>query len=160
MYQFRIYRTTISQIIQDVCSASCKVLQPDFMKLLPSPQEWKAIADEGYRRWNISNCFGAADGEPITILKSKHSGSDFYLPKFLRWRSLDTYTPPASTDKIQTDGNIYNGTWYDEASSEFLCPLETTKKNQYRKNAEEIRTTYKDYFCGPGEVPWQLKLLI
>ena len=49
MYQFRIHRTTISQIIQGVY----KVLQPDYMKLPSSPQEWKPIADEGYHRWNF-----------------------------------------------------------------------------------------------------------
>ena len=39
MYQFRIHRTTISQIIQEVCSAIYKALQPDYMKLPSSPQE-------------------------------------------------------------------------------------------------------------------------
>ena len=58
------------------------------------------------------------------------------------------------------DGNIYNSTWRDESSSEFLCPLETSKQNRYSKTAEEIRTTFKVYFCGPGEVPWQWKVLI
>ena len=66
MYQFRIHKTTISQIVQEVCSAIYKVLQPDYMKLPSPPQEWKAIADEGCRRWNFQNCFGAADGKHIT----------------------------------------------------------------------------------------------
>ena len=78
MYQFRIHRTNISEIIQEVCSAIYKVLQPDYMKLPSSPQEWKAIADEGYLRWNFPNSFGAATGKHIVILKPKHSGSDFY----------------------------------------------------------------------------------
>ena len=77
MYQFRIHRTTISQIIQEICSAIWKVLQPGCMKQPSSPQEWKAIADEGYCCWNFPNCFGAADGKHITILKPKHSESDF-----------------------------------------------------------------------------------
>ena len=78
MYKFYIHRTTISQIIQDVCSASYKVLQPNYMNLRSSPQEWKAIANERYRRWNILNCLGAADGKHIAILKPKHAGYDFY----------------------------------------------------------------------------------
>ena len=41
----------------------------------------------------------------------------------------DTYAPPGLTDEIQMDDNICSGTWRDEASSEFLCPLETTKQN-------------------------------
>ena len=68
------------------------------------------------------------------------------LHNLLRERSRDTYTPPDFTDEIQMDGNICNGTWRDEASLEFLCPLETTKQNRYSKNAQEIRTTFKDYF--------------
>ena len=48
------------------------------MKLPSSPQEWKAITDEGYRRCHFPNCFGAADGKHIAVLKAKHSGSDFY----------------------------------------------------------------------------------
>ena len=59
MYQFRIHRTTIFQIAEEVCSAIYKLLQPDYMELPFSRQEWKAIADEGYRRWNFLNCFGA-----------------------------------------------------------------------------------------------------
>ena len=77
------------------------------------------------------------------------------LHNLLCERSRDAYTLPGFTDEIQMDDNICNGTWRDEASSEFLCPLETTKQNRYSRNAEEIRRTFKDYFCGPGEVPWQ-----
>ena len=73
------------------------------------------------------------------------------LHNLLRERSRDTCTSPDFTDKIQMDVNICNGTWRDEASSEFLCPLKTTKQNRFSKNAEEIRTIFKDYFCGLGE---------
>ena len=73
------------------------------------------------------------------------------LHNLLRERSRDTCTSPGFTDKIQMDVNICNGTWRDEASSEFLCPLKTTKQNRFSKNAEEIRTIFKDHFCGLGE---------
>ena len=75
------------------------------------------------------------------------------LHKLLRKRSLDTYTPPGFTNEIRMDGNIFTGTWRDEASSEFMCSLETIKQNRYSKNAEEIRSIFKDYFYGSGEVP-------
>ena len=58
------------------------------------------------------------------------------------------------------DGNIYNGTWCDEASSEFPYPLKTAKQNRYSKDAGEVRTIFKDYSCGSGEVHWQRKVLI
>ena len=82
------------------------------------------------------------------------------LHNFLRERSRDTYTPPGFTDEIQMGGNICNGTWHDEASSQFLCSLDTSKQNRYSKNAEEICTTFKDYFYDSGEVPLQWKVLI
>lgn len=57
----------------------------------------------------------------------------------LRESSRDTYMLPGFTNKIQMEGSICNSTWRDEASSKFLCPLETTKQNRYSKNTEEIR---------------------
>ena len=61
---------------------SLEFIGPLFLRLFKrfvapsSPQEWKAIADEGYRRWNFPNCFGAADRKHIAILKKKYSRSD------------------------------------------------------------------------------------
>ena len=81
------------------------------------------------------------------------------LHSLLSGISRDTYAPPGFTDEIQMDNNICNCTWPDEATSEFLCPLETTKQNQCSKSAEEIQTAFKDYICGPGKVPWQWKVL-
>ena len=66
------------------------------------------------------------------------------LYKLLRESSHDTYTTPRFTDEIQIDANICNGTERDEASSEFLCFLETIKQNRYSKNAEEIHSIFKD----------------
>ena len=91
---------------------------------------------------------------------SKNNVSIVVLVSLLLQRPCATYTPSGFTDEIQMDGNICNGTWHDEASSEFLCPLETTKLNRYSKNAGENRTTFKDYFCGPDEVPWQWQVLL
>ena len=51
------------------------------MKLPPSLQEEKTIADEGYYRLNFISCFRAAEGKHIAILKPKHSGSHFYSHK-------------------------------------------------------------------------------
>ena len=66
------------------------------------------------------------------------------LHNLLHERPRDTYMPPGFTDEIQMDDNTCNGTWHEETSSEFLCPLETTKQNLCSKNTEEILTTYKD----------------
>ena len=50
MYQFRIHRTNISEIIKEVCSAIYKVLETDYMKVSSFRQELKTISDEGYHR--------------------------------------------------------------------------------------------------------------
>ena len=54
--------------------------------------------------------------------------------------SRDTYAPPGFTDEIQMDNNICNCTWPDEATSEFLCPLETTK---HKINAVKVLKKFK-----------------
>ena len=50
------------------------------------------------------------------------------LHNLLHKRSCDTYMLPGFTDEIDVGGNICNGTWRDEATSEFLCFLEATKQ--------------------------------
>ena len=55
-----------------------KVLQPIYMRLPSSTGEWLDIAEKTYQRWNYPNCFSAADGKHIAIVKPKHFGSDFY----------------------------------------------------------------------------------
>jgi hypothetical protein len=44
---FRVGRSTVSEIIYDTCKAIYDVLQPIYMKPPSSPAEWKAVA-EGY----------------------------------------------------------------------------------------------------------------
>ena len=78
MYQFHIYKTTISKVIQEVCIAVYKVLQPIYIRFPSSTGERLDIAAKTYQCWNYPNCFGAAYGKHIAIVKQKHSGSDFY----------------------------------------------------------------------------------
>ena len=54
----------------------------------------------------------------------------------------DSHTLPCFAEEKEMDGNICIGIWRNEASSEFLCPLETTKQSQYGKKAEETCTTF------------------
>ena len=52
MYQYRIHKTTISKIIQEVYIAICKVLQPIYMRLSSSTGEWLDVAEKTYQRWD------------------------------------------------------------------------------------------------------------
>ena len=76
LYQFRIHRTTISQIIQEVCNAIYKVFQPDYMNVPSSPQEWKLLMKD-IAAGIFQTSFELLT-ENIKILKPKRSGSNFY----------------------------------------------------------------------------------
>ena len=82
------------------------------------------------------------------------------LHNMLREKSADTYTPAGFADEIDSNGYMRESTWREEVGSELLCPLQLAKNNNFSRNAEEIRNDFKDYFYGPGAVPWQWKVLI
>lgn len=77
-YQFRLGARTISSIITDVCSAIYKVLQPQYLTIPETPEQWAAIAEEFELKWNFPMCLGALDGKHVVIESPKLSGSDFH----------------------------------------------------------------------------------
>ena len=70
--------STMSGIIHEVCEALYKVLQPIYLKPPTTPQEWSAVADSFYDKWNYPNCVGAIDGKHIVLVKPNHAGSKFH----------------------------------------------------------------------------------
>ena len=66
-FQFRISRSAISYIVQEVCSAIMKRLSPLFLNTPNTEEEWLHIADTFNSRWNFSNAIGAIDGKHVTI---------------------------------------------------------------------------------------------
>ncbi|KAK3926080.1 Protein ALP1-like [Frankliniella fusca] len=75
---FRIGQSTISGIIKDTVRAIYKVLKDDFLRFPSSAEEWKAVAQDIYERWNFPNCMGAMDGKHFLIDCPIKSGSMFY----------------------------------------------------------------------------------
>ena len=155
MYQFRIHRTTISQIIQEVCSAIYKVLQPDYLKLPSSPQAWKAIVDEGYRRRNFPQCFGATDGKHIAILKSKHSGFDvhnykgFYSVVLLAFVDYD-YRFLAADVGVQgriSDGGVFKNSalYLALENNNSTCLIHVDCREQNMMNVTHTAALYRLY---------------
>ncbi|KAG5888607.1 hypothetical protein JTB14_037819 [Gonioctena quinquepunctata] len=69
--------STVSVIIKETTKALWEVLAPSVLKV-PSVEEWKAIANGFYERWNLPNCIGAVDGKHVNIQAPKHSGSTFF----------------------------------------------------------------------------------
>ena len=51
------------------------------------------------------------------------------LSNLLREKWYDTFSSPGFADEIQMYCSIGNGPWCKEDTSEFLCPLETTRQN-------------------------------
>ena len=76
-FQFRIGKTTVGNIVLEVCSAIYDSLREEFLQTPNQIHKWQKIAGHFHSRWNIPNDFGAIDGKRIVILKPAHSGSHF-----------------------------------------------------------------------------------
>ena len=77
-YSFRIGRTTVSNILKEVCDTIYDVLSPIYMQAPSTENEWRHIADDFEQQWDLPHCIGAIDGKHIGIDCPKQSGSNFY----------------------------------------------------------------------------------
>ena len=68
--------------------------------------------------------------------------------------------PSRFANEIDFNGHTRGYIWRTEVGARFPCSLQLAKNNKFSRNAKEIRNTFKDYFYGPGAVPWQWKVLI
>ncbi|XP_066443030.1 uncharacterized protein [Eleutherodactylus coqui] len=75
--QFRVGKSTITEIVRCTCSAIWQKLQPIVM---PSPTEdtWQRVAAGFQAVAKFPNCIGAVDGKHVRVLQPAHSGSKFY----------------------------------------------------------------------------------
>ena len=69
-FQFRIGKTTVGNIVLEVCSAIYDSLREEFLQTPNQIHKWQKIAGHFH--------FGAIDGKRIVILKPAHSGSHFH----------------------------------------------------------------------------------
>ncbi|XP_045134474.1 uncharacterized protein LOC123518032 isoform X2 [Portunus trituberculatus] len=76
--QFRISHNLILSIVPEVCQAVYKVLQPAYVNLPKTAEEWLKVARDFYTLWDFPNCLGALDRKRILISKPPSSGSEFY----------------------------------------------------------------------------------
>ena len=77
-YQFRISRSTLSQMIPFVCKVIYNVLKPDVLKCPSTEAEWLQVAQDFAEKWQFPNCIGAGDGKHIRLLCPQNSGSLYY----------------------------------------------------------------------------------
>ncbi|XP_062577037.1 putative nuclease HARBI1 [Saccostrea cucullata] len=77
-YDFRVSRHTIATFIPLVCQAIVDEYKNEVIPCPTSAAEWKAIADEFERRWNVPHAIGALDGKHVAIRKPASSRSLYY----------------------------------------------------------------------------------
>lgn len=75
---FRLGQSTISNIIKDTCRALRIILEPLYLKIPNSEEEWKVVAYDFEDRWNFPHCLGAIDGKHCRIDPPLKSGSLYY----------------------------------------------------------------------------------
>ena len=77
-YQFRIGRSAISGIVNEVCKAIYSTLQPTYLRVPTETSEWLAIAEDFESLWNFPLCIGAVDGKHVVVESPALSGSDYH----------------------------------------------------------------------------------
>ena len=77
-FLFRISKSAISYIVQEVCRAIVANLACAYLKVTSTESEWMKIAQQFYDRWNFPNDLRAIDGKHITIQKPASGGSFYY----------------------------------------------------------------------------------
>lgn len=68
--------STVSGIVKEVCHAICSVMQPLYLPVPTTHDQWKTIADGFNDIWNFPNCVGAVDGKHIIVRCPPNSGSE------------------------------------------------------------------------------------
>ncbi|XP_066910825.1 putative nuclease HARBI1 [Clytia hemisphaerica] len=77
-FSYRIGRTTVSNIISEVCQAIYECLKNDYLRQPETSEEWKEIANQFQEQWNFPHVIAAIDGKHIRIECPKKSGSLCY----------------------------------------------------------------------------------
>uniref|UniRef100_UPI003AAFE7A5 uncharacterized protein n=1 Tax=Centroberyx gerrardi TaxID=166262 RepID=UPI003AAFE7A5 len=77
-FQYRIGRTTISEIVMETCEALYDVLKEDHLKTPTAEAEWREVARAFQEKWQFPHCLGAIDGKHIYIQPPANSGSTYH----------------------------------------------------------------------------------
>ena len=79
------------------------------------------------------------------------------LHNMLRTKSKNSYTPVGFLDQ-ENEGVVEGGSWRD-ISAPNIVPLQPAPHSRKNVSAEAVREKFCNYFNGPGQVPWQWKIL-
>ncbi|XP_059907778.1 uncharacterized protein LOC132457543 [Gadus macrocephalus] len=74
---YKMGTSTVSGIVEEMCSAIWDALQGEFMAF-PSRGQWQDITEEFWRQWQFPLCVWAIDGKHVRLRAPARSGSDYY----------------------------------------------------------------------------------
>lgn len=74
---FRIGRSTLYKLVEEVTSAIIKHLQPIYLPKV-NDINWENVAEGYQNRWQFPNCLGGIDGKHCRIRAPPNSGSAFH----------------------------------------------------------------------------------
>jgi hypothetical protein len=89
---FHVSHFSISKIVKETTRALYSVLRVDYLKFPTSSEEWQAIAQEFWMRWNVPNALGCSfidiyylrsfsgsiDGKHVEIRAPPNSGTEYF----------------------------------------------------------------------------------
>jgi DDE superfamily endonuclease len=65
-------------VVDEVADAIWEILAPQALKPPSTPEEWKRIAQDFERKWQLPHCVSAMDGKHFRIQAPYKSGSLFF----------------------------------------------------------------------------------
>ena len=77
-YNFRVSRHTIASFLPDVCQAIIDEFAEEEVQYPVTPDEWREVALQFQRKWNVPHALGALDGKHVAIKCLIKSGSYYY----------------------------------------------------------------------------------
>ena len=77
-YAFRVAQSTISLLIPEVCQAIVDAYKDEVIPCPTTQDEWRDIADEFQRKWNVPHACGALDGKHVSIRCPPKTGTLYH----------------------------------------------------------------------------------
>ena len=77
-YDFRVPRLTITKIIPEVCQAIVAEFKEEIIPCPTTEAEWRPLADEFYRKWNVPHACGTLDRKHVAVRRPPRSGTMNY----------------------------------------------------------------------------------